>query len=134
MERNGLRPTIFHWQRQPGELLRQTHDEQVAELVRNRFTAVFSSNDYGAIELLECADRLGVRVPEDLAVVGFDDVVMAGLARIGLTTVRQPQPALASIAVEMLAARINGDLEGPPQRRTLEVELVMRTSSASTRQ
>jgi len=130
MERSGLSPTIFHWQRQPGELLRQRRDEQVGELVRNRFTAVFSSNDYGAIELLECADRLGVRVPEELAVVGFDDVVMAGLARISLTTVRQPQLELADIAVGMLDARVTGELEGPPQRKTLGVELVMRGSTA----
>ncbi|HSS94233.1 MAG TPA: LacI family DNA-binding transcriptional regulator [Candidatus Dormibacteraeota bacterium] len=130
MERSGLPPAVFHWQRRPGDLLRQRRDEQVAQLVRDRFTAVFSSNDYGAIELLECADRLGVRVPDDLAVVGFDDVVMSGLARIGLTTVRQPQMELAGIAVEMLAGRINGEIEGPPQRRTLEVELVIRGSSA----
>jgi LacI family transcriptional regulator len=130
MERSGLRSAVFHWQRQPGELLRQRRDEQVAQLMRDSFTAVFSSNDYGAIELLECADRLGVRVPDDLAVVGFDDVVMSGLARIGLTTVRQPQMELAGIAVEMLAGRINGEIEGPPQRRTLEVELVIRGSSA----
>jgi len=130
MERADLVPTVFHWQRQPGELLRQKRDEQVGEIIRSRVTAVFSSNDYGAIELLECADRLGVKVPQQLSVVGFDDVVMAGLARISLTTVRQPQPELASIAVQILDDRLRGDLEGPPQRRTLEVELVLRGSTA----
>jgi len=133
MERAGLKPTVFHWQRQPGELLRQKRDEQVGEILRGRVTAVFSSNDYGAIELLECADRLGVRVPEDLSVVGFDDVVMAGLARIGLTTMRQPQPELAGIAVAMLDARVQGELEGPPRRKTLDVELVIRASTAPPR-
>jgi len=131
MERSGLAPTIFHWQRQPGELLRQKRDEQVAEILRGRVTAVFSSNDYGAIELLECADRLGVKVPDDLSVVGFDDVVMAGLARINLTTVRQPQAELAGIAVEILDDRVNGVLDGAHQRRTLDVELVLRGSTGS---
>jgi LacI family transcriptional regulator len=133
MEAAGLEATVFHWQRQPGELLRQKRDEQVGEILRNRVTAVFSSNDYGAIELLECADRLEVRVPQDLSVVGFDDVVMAGLARISLTTVRQPQSELAAIAVDLLDARVQGELEGPPVRKTLDVELVMRASTAPPR-
>lgn len=131
MRAAGLTPNVFHWQRQPGELLRQKRDEQVGEILRSRVTAVFSSNDYGAIELLECADRLGVKVPDDLSVVGFDDVVMAGLARVNLTTVRQPQPVLAEIAVEILDARVQGDLDGPPQRRTLGVDLVVRGSTAA---
>jgi len=131
MEQAGLEPTVFHWHRQPGELLRQKRDEQVAEILRGRVTGAFSSNDYGAIELLECADRLGVRVPDDLSVVGFDDVVMAGLARVNLTTVRQPQAELAGIAVETVHARVTGELDGPPQRRTLDVELVKRGSTAA---
>jgi LacI family transcriptional regulator len=133
MEASGLEPMVFHWQRQPGELLRQKRDEQVGEILRNRVTAVFSSNDYGAIELLECADRLEVMVPHDLSVVGFDDVVMAGLARISLTTVRQPQSELAAIAVGLLDARVQGELEGPPVRKTLDVELVIRASTAAPR-
>jgi len=71
-----------------------------------------------------------VRVPQDLSVVGFDDVVMAGLARINLTTVRQPQPELASRALHLLAARITGELQGAPRRETLGVELIVRGSTA----
>jgi LacI family transcriptional regulator len=130
MQRAHLEPTVFHWDRPPGELDRDARDRQLDRILRNRITAVFSSNDYGAIELLECADRLGVRVPEDLSVVGFDDVVMAGLARINLTTVRQPQPELASLAVEIMAARVEGELDGPPQRKTLRLDLVVRGSTA----
>jgi DNA-binding LacI/PurR family transcriptional regulator len=130
MQRAHLDPTVFHWERPPGELDRDARDRQLDRILRNRITAVFSSNDYGAIELLECADRLGVRVPQDLSVVGFDDVVMAGLARINLTTVRQPQPELASLAVEIMAARVEGELDGPPQRKTLRLDLVVRGSTA----
>jgi LacI family transcriptional regulator len=130
MHRAHLDPTVFHWERPPGQLDRDARDRQLDRILRNRITAVFSSNDYGAIELLECADRLGVRVPQDLSVVGFDDVVMAGLARINLTTVRQPQPELASLAVEIMAARVEGELDGPPQRKTLRLDLVVRGSTA----
>ena len=130
MQRANLEATVFHWDRRPGELDRDARDKQVDGILRNRITAVFSSNDYGAIELLECADRLGVRVPEELSIVGFDDVVMAGLARISLTTIRQPKPELANVAVEIIAARVQGELEGPPQRKTLDLELVVRGSTA----
>ena len=53
------------------------------------------------------------------------------LARINLTTVRQPQAELAGIAVEILDARVNGVLDGAHQRRTLDVELMLRGSTAS---
>ena len=70
-----------------------------------------------------------MRVPQDLSVVGFDDVVMAGLARINLTTVPQPQPQLASRALDLLTARITGELQGAPRRETLGVELIVRGST-----
>lgn len=130
MERARLTPTVLHWNRPPGDLLREARDKELDEILHSHVTAVFSSNDYGAIELLECADRHGVRVPQDLSVIGFDDVVMAGLARISLTTVRQPQAELASLAVEVLAARVQGTLEGPPRRKTLGLELIVRGSTA----
>lgn len=130
MRRAGLRPAVFHWDRPPDQMPADIRDRQVERILRNRTTAAFSSNDYGAIELLESADRLGVRVPQDLSVVGFDDVVMSGLARINLTTVRQPQPQLASLAMHLLAGRIKGDVRGAPLRETLAVELVLRGSTA----
>lgn len=131
MESAGLTSTVFHWERPPGEVLRDARDKQVESILRSGTTAVFSSNDYGAIELLECADRLGVRVPQELSIVGFDDVVMSGLARINLTTVRQPQDLLAGLAVQILADRVEGLLLGPAQRRTLSLELIVRGSTAA---
>jgi LacI family transcriptional regulator len=100
-------------------------------VLRDGFTAVFASNDLGAIELLEYADRLGIAVPGRLSVAGFDDVLMAGMWRINLTTVRQPQEELARLGVETLAARARGELTGGPVRRTVELELVVRGSTAA---
>jgi len=131
MKRWSLDATVFHWDRPPDQLQQEARDRQLDRILGSRITAVFSSNDYGAIELLDCADRLGVRVPQDLSVVGFDDVVMAGLARINLTTVCQPQPELATLAVDTIAARVEGELEGPPQRKTVRLELIVRGSSAA---
>ncbi|HEY6433969.1 MAG TPA: substrate-binding domain-containing protein, partial [Acetobacteraceae bacterium] len=95
-----------------------------------RVTAIFSSNDLGAIEILDCADRLGIRVPDQLSVVGFDDIVLARLARINLTTVAQPQETLAELAIDMLSARVTGSLPADPVRRTVELQLVVRGSTA----
>ena len=54
-------------------------------------TAFFASNDLVAIDLIETIEELGLRIPDDVSVVGFDDIAMAGLARVSLTTVSQPR-------------------------------------------
>ncbi len=100
---------------------------------RSRYTAVFSSNDFGAIELLDCADRLGIKVPEDLSVVGFDDVTLASLARINLTTVAQPKELMAQLAVQTLAARVEGKLPEGNVRQIVDCNLIVRGSTAVRR-
>lgn len=95
-----------------------------------RVTAVFSSNDVGAIALQEFADRVELHVPRDLSIVGFDDVPMAGLARIALTTVAQPRDELARLGISTMADRIERRLKGPPMRRLVDVALVARASTA----
>lgn len=95
-----------------------------------RVTAVFASNDFAGIYLQEFADRYDLRVPPDLSIVGFDDIAMSGLARIGLTTVAQPREELARLGIETVVARIEGELTGPPQTTLVGVELVERRSTA----
>jgi LacI family transcriptional regulator len=95
-----------------------------------RVTAVFASNDVAAIALQEFADRVELKVPEDLSIVGFDDVPMAGLARIALTTVAQPRDELARLGIETIADRIEGKLTGPPRATLVGVSLVARMSTA----
>ncbi len=96
-------------------------------------TAVFASNDVAAIALQEFADRVRLRVPEDLSIVGFDDVPMAGLARIGLTTVSQPRDELARLGIAAVADRIEGRHDGPPRTTLVSVHLVKRRSTAPPR-
>lgn len=93
-------------------------------------TGAFATNDVAAIALQEFADRVGLRVPEDLSIVGFDDVPMAGLARIGLTTVAQPRDELAKLGIAAIADRISGALQGPPRTSLVGVRLVRRRSTA----
>jgi LacI family transcriptional regulator len=82
-----------------------------------------------AIGAVHAAAELGLRVPEDVSIVGFDDIQLAPHLNPPLTTLRQDKLGLGAAAGEALIARINGDDARPP-RRTLPVELIVRGSTA----
>ncbi|MFL6114546.1 MAG: LacI family DNA-binding transcriptional regulator [Catenulispora sp.] len=94
-----------------------------------RPTAVFAANDVSAIATLKVALSLGLRVPEDLSVVGFDNIPESALCTPPLTTVNQPIRMMGERAVEMLIRLIR---EQPVERThlTLATELVVRGSTA----
>ena len=96
-----------------------------------RITGVFASNDLAAIDLMDFADSAGLRVPDDLSIVGFDDVPMAALARIGLTTVAQPRDELARRGIDTMIGRIEGSVKGKPTTTFVPVKLVQRRSTAA---
>lgn len=76
----------------------------------DRPDAVFCGNDASAFGVIDAArHRLGLRVPEDVAVIGFDDVPMAGWAGYDLSTVRNPVDDIVSAAVDLLTRRIGND-------------------------
>ncbi|MGN8050919.1 LacI family DNA-binding transcriptional regulator [Curtobacterium sp. 22159] len=75
----------------------------------DRPTAVFAANDSSAVGVLRAASELGLRVPEDLSVVGFDDVPQASMTTPPLTTVAQPLTELGSRAVDMLLTMLRGE-------------------------
>jgi LacI family transcriptional regulator len=103
------------------------------KLLKAEPTAVFVASDTmaaGALKALRAAD---LRVPQDIALVGFDDTPIASLVEPGLTTVRQPIQQLGLTAVEMLFERIEDLEEEPPARRlVLPTEMVIRGSCGST--
>jgi len=74
--------------------------------LRRRPTAVFAASDVQAFGVLDAAARAGLAVPEDLSVIGFDDIELA--AAIGLTTVRQPLRESGQIGARMLLGAIDG--------------------------
>ena len=92
-------------------------------------TAVFASSDEIAIGLLEVLRGNGVRVPEDLSVIGFDDVGPLNLFGPPLTAVRQPVAEFGRRGVELLA-RINQQEEFASGTERLPVELMVRASVA----
>lgn len=95
-------------------------------------TAVFAFNDRCAVGVLETFLRAGVRVPEDVSVVGYDDSRMAGLSVVSLTTVAQDADGLARAAADFAIARI-GDPDSPAKEAVLAPVLVVRGTTAAPR-
>ncbi|MGE3662191.1 MAG: LacI family DNA-binding transcriptional regulator [Pseudonocardia sp.] len=95
-------------------------------------TAVVAANDRCAVGVLDVFVRAGIRVPEDVSLVGYDDTAFAGLAHVGLTTVSQEAAAQAREAVAAVVERLDGD-RSQPREIVLTPHLVERTSTAPPR-
>ena len=89
-------------------------------------TAIFAASDVQAIGVLEAARSGGLRVPEDLAVIGFDDVELAEV--LGLTTVRQPLRETGARGVELLLAAIDG-VGGDPTEELAPLTVIERRTT-----
>lgn len=94
--------------------------------LESRPTAVFAANDLSAIEMIRVAAERGLRVPEDLSVVGFDDIPEASSNKPQLTTVRQPLPEMGTAAVRILLGMLAG---GDPEHIRMPAELIIRGST-----
>ncbi|MDL2258423.1 LacI family transcriptional regulator [Eubacteriales bacterium OttesenSCG-928-K08] len=70
------------------------------------FTAIFAATDTTAFGLMRAAAEIGVRIPEDVSLIGFDNVDLSGMPGIALTTIDQPKEAIAGVAVNMLLEKI----------------------------
>ena len=132
MRGHGLRPlSTFVWT--PGSRTVRINNRPVpfesALSTPDAPTAFFVSNDIGAIGLIDACEALGLRVPADRSVVGFDDIAIAGLKRIALTTVSQPLMYQAQRAVKLLLERIERPAIAPRHVR-VPVELRVRESTA----
>jgi LacI family transcriptional regulator, galactose operon repressor len=92
-------------------------------------TAVFAANDVMAMGALVALREAGLRVPEDVAVVGFDDVPAAGLITPRLTTVAQFQENLGVRAAEMLLERLDGTAPERGRSEEMPYELIVRESA-----
>lgn len=106
---------------------------QAMELLANpdRPTAIFAGSDLQAMGVYEAARQNGLRIPEDLSVVGFDDVQTAAFLGPALTTVRQPLHDMASASTRMLLDMVEGR---PTQHHVImPTSLVVRNSTRSLR-
>ena len=94
----------------------------------NRPTAIFASNDLMAIGGLCAAQQAGMRIPDELSVVGYDDIALASFSTPPLTTIAQPKYEIGVLTARVLVNRIlNAEL--PFRREMLQTELIMRQST-----
>ena len=92
-----------------------------------RFTAVFASTDTNALGIMQAAEEMGLRIPQDFSLLGFDNIRDSGLPRIELTTIEQPMKMLASVAVHTLLEKVQNELAGYTHR-ILTPTLIERSS------
>jgi LacI family transcriptional regulator len=91
--------------------------------------AVYCVNDVIAMGAIDAARDLGVDVPEDVWVAGFDDIQIAGWAAYSLTTVHQPMAEMADRAIEFVVERIAGRAPAAPREVRLTGDLIVRRST-----
>ena len=95
----------------------------------DRPTAIFAANDISALEIVKVASELGLVVPQDLSIIGFDDVPEASAASPALSTVRQPMQKLGAEAAKMLLSLMQGDVPKATHIK-LPTRLVPRATTA----
>ncbi|GIM45526.1 LacI family transcriptional regulator [Collibacillus ludicampi] len=95
----------------------------------NRPTSIFAANDLMALGILDVLQEAGINIPEEISIVGYDDLPFVGIHPISLTTVRQPHYQMGATAMSLLMDRIRGN-DTCLQRITYTPELVIRETTA----
>lgn len=101
--------------------------------VRGRPSAIFASDDFLALGVMQALEEHGAMVPGDVSLVGFDDIQFAGLSRIGLTTVCQPRAFMGQQVVQLVLKRLKGTEPWEPTGILLQPSLVVRSSTGPCR-
>lgn len=89
-------------------------------------SAVFATNDYMALGVYHAFVEKGLKVPEDIAIVGFNDIEFTAMKGVELTTIGQKKYEMGAIAVNTLVEKVEGKKSGPTKQIFLEPELVIR--------
>jgi DNA-binding LacI/PurR family transcriptional regulator len=129
MRRHGLEPIVLR-----SEHTDTAGEKAVRELLSQCSraelpTALLAGNDFNAVGAISALEEAGLRVPEDVSVVGYDNTSLAALRHISLTTVDQPRTEMGRLAFEALAERVRGE-RTEPVRHLLHPSLVVRATTA----
>jgi LacI family transcriptional regulator len=111
----------------PAQFNRQNGYQSMKQLINHKFDAIFAGNDAIALGVTQAANELGLRIPDDFALVGFDDLNIATQLNPQLTTMRQPILEKGARAADLLIDLIEGKVK-TPQRILLPTELIVRES------
>ncbi|MEU5758614.1 LacI family DNA-binding transcriptional regulator [Nocardia sp. NPDC047648] len=130
MRRHGLEPMVV-----PSEHTDSAGMAAVRKLLnlfsRDTFpTALVCGNDFNAVGAMSALEEAGLRVPEDVSVIGYDNTSLAALRHVALTTIDQPRIRMGSLAIEAIAERLR-DGRTRPVRRRLEPTLVVRSTTTA---
>ncbi|MGX1773190.1 LacI family DNA-binding transcriptional regulator [Nocardia brasiliensis] len=130
MERHGLEPMVI-----PSEHTDAAGLAAVRKLLnlfsRDNFpTALVCGNDFNAVGAMSALEEAGLRVPDDVSIVGYDNTSLAALRHVSLTTIDQPRIQMGSLAVEALVERLRDDRTEPVRRR-LQPSLVVRATTSA---
>ena len=93
-------------------------------------TAIFAANDLAAVGALNAIEEAGLRVPQDISLVGYDDTSLASMRHLSLTTVHQPTHDIGQMAMDFLVERIRGQRK-KARRVVLAPTLVIRSTTAA---
>ena len=110
----------------------RTNAPRPAQPRADRPTAIFAGSDLQALGAIESARALGLRIPDDVSIVGYDDIPLARWVSPTLTTIRQPLKRMAEEATRLVIQMSRAPLEGTP-RMDLATNLVVRESTAPPR-
>lgn len=130
MERHGLEPMVI-----PSEHTDSAGIAAVQKLLnlftRDNFpTALVCGNDFNAVGAMSALEEAGLRVPDDVSIVGYDNTSLAALRHISLTTIDQPRVQMGRLAIEALVERLRADRTDPVRRR-LQPSLVVRSTTST---
>lgn len=104
--------------------------EQIRELsVKTRPDAVFTNSDEVAIGLIDSLRKQHIKVPEDIAVIGYDDQPMAQFSVIPLTTIQQPVQEMADLAITLLMQGLTSNNQTQQENKKLALRLIVRASA-----
>ena len=95
-------------------------------------TAIFAANDFVATGAIDQFDEAGLSVPDDISIVGYDNIFLAALRRLALTTINQPRGDMGRLAIRSLVERIEGT-RSTPARYRLAPELIVRDTTGPPR-
>lgn len=103
---------------------------EIIEQRKNIPDAIFYANDFMAFGGIRALHEKEIRIPQDISIIGYDDIIVTSLITPTLTTVRQPVYEMGENAAELLLKRIQGTVEAEKQHILLKPELVIRNSTS----
>lgn len=114
-----------------GQLTAESGREQSRRMLAasNRPTAIIAANDLLALGTIKACSEMSLQIPRDVAIVGFDDILLAQLVSPSLTTLRQPQDQIARDSLNLLIQRISGADLSKPRKLVYDAELIIRESA-----